>query len=199
LREEIRAGRQRQIEKAAYEILEARGYGGTSMLAIAKRAKASNETLYRWYGDKRGLFKTLVESNANTTTTALAAAIEGGADPLVTLEEIAPILLSMLLGEKAVLLNRSAASDESGELGRTIAAAGRDSVFPLIAKLVQRGLDTGALAAPSADTAVDWFLCLLIGDQQIRRAIRAMPPPSEDKIRLRADAAIAAFKKLCAE
>ncbi|WP_237352646.1 TetR family transcriptional regulator [Rhizobium leguminosarum] len=44
------------------------------MLDIAKAAKASNETLYRWYGDKNGLFQTMVESNARATKTALDAA-----------------------------------------------------------------------------------------------------------------------------
>lgn len=197
MRDDTRAERHRQIEQAAYKLVQARGYGGTSMLAIAKEAKASNETLYRWYGDKRGLFRMMVESNARTTTAALAAAISGGADPLTTLEEIAPILLSMLLGEKAVSLNRAAASDESGELGATIAAAGRDSVFPLIEALVQRGLETGALVAPSARTATDWFLSLLIGDQQIRRVIRAMASPTEAEIHSRATEAMTAFRKLC--
>ncbi|WP_274424827.1 TetR/AcrR family transcriptional regulator [Chelativorans sp. YIM 93263] len=198
MRKENRADRHRQIEQAAYEILQRRGYGGTSMLAIAKEAKASNETLYRWYGDKRGLFKTMVEGNARATTTALNAAISGGADPLQTLEEVAPVLLSMLLGERAISLNRAAAADESGELGETIAAAGRESVFPLIETLVHSGLEDGTLTAPSARTATEWFLSLLIGDQQIRRAIRAVPPPSDKEIRSRATAAIGAFKTLCA-
>lgn len=140
MREDTKAARRAQIERAAYKLLKERGYGGTSMLGIAKEAKASNETLYRWYGDKKGLFKTMVENNARTTKAALDAAIRDEADPLVTLEDVAPILLSMLLGERAISLNRAAASDESGELGATIAAGGRDSVFPLIEKLIQRGL-----------------------------------------------------------
>ncbi|MEQ8740678.1 MAG: helix-turn-helix domain-containing protein, partial [Hoeflea sp.] len=63
MREETRAARQAQIEQAAYEVLEEKGYAATSMLAIAKRARASNETLYNWYGDKTGLFRALVVRN----------------------------------------------------------------------------------------------------------------------------------------
>ncbi|WP_137390976.1 TetR/AcrR family transcriptional regulator [Rhodoligotrophos defluvii] len=198
MREENRAERHRQIEEAAYKVLQKRGYGGTSMLAIAKEAKASNETLYRWYRDKRGLFKTMVESNAKATTATLEFAISDGADPLKTLEAVAPVLLSMLLGERAILLNRAAASDESGELGATIAAAGRERVFPLIEALIERGIRAGTLTAPSARTATEWFLNLLIGDQQIRRAIRALSLPSEREIRERAVTAMVAFRKLCA-
>ncbi|MCP4433742.1 MAG: TetR/AcrR family transcriptional regulator, partial [Gammaproteobacteria bacterium] len=54
-REEIRSARQYRIEEATYELLAESGYHACSMLSIAKRAKASNETLYRWYGDKVGL------------------------------------------------------------------------------------------------------------------------------------------------
>jgi AcrR family transcriptional regulator len=197
MREDTKTRRQAEIETAAYELLKERGYRSTSMLDIAKAAKASNETLYRWYGDKNGLFKTMVESNARATKAALNTAIADDVDPLETLGHIAPILLSMLLGDKAISLNRAAAADESGELGATIAAAGRDSVFPLIEKLIGRGLETAALAAPSAGVAAEWFLSLLIGDLQIRRVNRTLPEPSDEDIRARATAAMSAFGKLC--
>lgn len=198
MREESRAERHRQIEEAAYKVLKRQGYAGASMLAIAKEAKASNETLYRWYGDKRGLFKLMVEGNAKATTAALQAAIVRDADPLNTLEETASVLLSMLLGDRAIALNRAAASDESGELGATIASAGREAVFPLIEILIQNGLQLGVLAAPSARTATEWFLSLLVGDQQIRRAVGAMPLPSEKEISSRAATTMVAFRKICA-
>ncbi|NNH81544.1 TetR/AcrR family transcriptional regulator [Rhizobium laguerreae] len=197
MREDTKTRRQAEIETAAYELLRDRGYRSTSMLDIAKAAKASNETLYRWYGDKNGLFKTMVESNARATKAALDAAIRDDVDPLETLTQAAPILLSMLLGDKAISLNRAAAADESRELGATIAAAGRDSVFPLIEKVIGRGLETAALAAPSAGVAAEWFLSLLIGDLQIRRVNRTLPEPSDENIRARAAAAMSAFGKLC--
>ncbi|ASR05827.1 TetR family transcriptional regulator [Rhizobium leguminosarum bv. viciae] len=197
MREDTKTRRQAEIETAAYELLKERGYRSTSMLDIAKAAKASNETLYRWYGDKNGLFKTMVESNARATKAALNTAIADDVDPLETLGRVAPILLSMLLGDKATSLNRAAAADESGELGATIAAAGRDGVLPLIEKLIGRGLETTALAAPSAGVAAEWFLSLLVGDLQIRRVNRTLPEPSDENIRARAAAAMSAFGKLC--
>ena len=197
MRDESRTERQREIETVAYRLIRERGYGGVSMLAIAKEAKASNETLYRWYGSKRGLLAAMVEWNAQVPADTLQSAIEKGADAIATLEGIAPILLSMLLGEKAILLNRAAASDETGELGATINLAGRSTVFPLIETLIARGMADGELNAPSAREATEWFLCLLIGDQQIRRVIRTLEQPSEAEIGARAASTIAAFRKLC--
>jgi AcrR family transcriptional regulator len=46
--------RRERIEKAAYDVLAETGYKGASLLLIAQRASVSNETLYRWYGNKQG-------------------------------------------------------------------------------------------------------------------------------------------------
>lgn len=103
----------------------------------------------------------------------------------------------MLLGEKAILLNRTAASDETGELGATIGQAGRSAVFPLVETLIARGMANGGLDAPSARVATEWFLCLLIGDQQIRRVIGTLEQPSDAEVAARAASALSAFRKLC--
>ena len=118
------------------------------LLSIAKAAKASNETLYRWYGDKRGLFEAMVRDNADDIKTTLERAINEASDPSETLRRVAPLLLTMLLGERAILLNRAAAADPSGELGAAIAAGGRDAVQPLITSLIHALCDGKDLDVP---------------------------------------------------
>lgn len=98
MKDELRQERQAEIAEAAYGLLEVHGYGGTSMLQIAKAAKASNETLYRWYGDKDGLFIAMVRDNAREVRQMLEKALEHHDDPLESLSRIAPVFLSMLLG-----------------------------------------------------------------------------------------------------
>lgn len=103
--------RRQQIEDAAYKMLGEKGYAGTSMQAIARAAKASNETLYNWYGDKKGLMAALIARNTNVVLAALSDAHDG--DPLAQLARIGPILLEMVLGPRAIALNRAAAADAS--------------------------------------------------------------------------------------
>ena len=179
MREEKRTLRQQQIETAAYEVLEAKGYGGTSMLGIAKQARASNETLYRWYGDKQGLFQALVTRNAEEVRSHLEAELETDHDALSILETLGPKLLKLLTGARAVALNRAAAADSSGELGETLSKAGREAVFPLLEKVLLRAREEGHLCFEHAAEAVGLYLDLLIGDQQIRRVIGRLPSPSE--------------------
>lgn len=59
-----RDARAREIEVAAYILLEEQAFARVSMQAIARAARASNQTLYRWYGDKIGLFRALIVRNA---------------------------------------------------------------------------------------------------------------------------------------
>lgn len=193
MRDDKRQLRHDAITQAAYALLAEKGYDGTSMLSIAKAAKASNETLYRWYGDKRGLFEAMVRDNAAEVKAMLETEMSSGGSSIDALRTIAPVLLSMLLGERAILLNRAAASDPSGELGAAIAKGGRDAVQPLIAAVIE-GIETEV--TPQGMSKADLFLGLLIGDAQIRRVLGVMPALPEDQIQARSNAAIAAFLKV---
>ena len=185
--------KQQAIEQAAYDLIEEKGFLGMSMLAIAKRARASNETLYNWYGDKNGLFKTLIENNAAETKTLLENAISNPRNPLSTLEKLGPTLLDLLLGERAIALNRAAAADPTGELGKLLSAAGKETVFPLIVDLFSQLEPVGPQKALKA--AQD-YLGLLVGDMQIRRAIGAIKKPTKSEMQTRSENALAALRSI---
>ena len=198
MREENRSIRQDQIEKAAYAVLDERGYAGTSMLAIARAAKASNETLYSWYGDKTGLFAALVRRNAAEVKALLEDQIAAQGDAVDALARLGPLLLHLVTSERAVALNRAAAADPTGALGRAIAAEGRETVAPLIARVIALGREQGHFAFDDAALACETWLDLLIGDMQIRRVVGRMPQPDEAAIAARAEAALAHFRRLFA-
>ena len=196
MREEKRTLRQKQIETAAYEVLEAKGYGGTSMLGIARQARASNETLYNWYGDKQGLFRALVTRNAEEVKGHLEAELQTDHDALSILRTLGPKLLTLLTGDRAVALNRAAAADSSGELGATLSKAGRETVFPLLEQVLLRARRDGQLSFEQSGEAVGLYLDLLIGDQQIRRVIGRLPSPSPDFCDTRAARAVHHLRQL---
>lgn len=196
MRRENRAIRREEIERAAYAELREKGYAGTSMLGIARRARASNETLYRWYGDKRGLFRALVARNAEEVKAHLGAGLADDGPAIETLRGLGPKLLSLLTGARAVALNQAAAADPTGELGAAISEAGRETVAPLIRCTIERARDDGALAFGDADEATELYLDLLIGDLQIRRVIGREPEPDAGAIARRADRAFAHLRRL---
>lgn len=198
MRDENRSLRQDQIERAAYAVLDEKGYAGASMLAIARAAKASNETLYNWYGDKTGLFAALVRRNASEVKALLQDQIAAGGDALDTLARVGPVLLQLVTSDRAVALNRAAAADPTGELGRVLAAEGRETVAPLIAQVIAQGRAQGQLVFDDLAVACETWLGLLIGDIQIRRVVGRMPQPGSEALAARADAALRHFLRLFA-
>ena len=198
MRDENRSLRQDQIERAAYAVLDEKGYAGASMLAIARAAKASNETLYNWYGDKTGLFAALVRRNASEVKALLQDQIAAGGDALDTLARVGPVLLQLVTSDRAVALNRAAAADPTGELGRVLAAEGRETVAPLIAQVIAQGRAQGQLVFDDLAVACETWLGLLIGDIQIRRVVGRMPQPGPEALAARADAALRHFLRLFA-
>lgn len=198
MRDENRSMRQDQIEQAAYKVLDEKGYGGTSMLAIARAASASNETLYNWYGDKTGLFSALVRRNAAEVKALLEDQIAAGGNAIDTLARVGPLLLQLVTSDRAVALNRAAAADPTGDLGRTIAVEGRETVAPLIAQVIAQGREQGRFAFDDLAMACETWLGLLIGDIQIRRIIGRMPQLGPEARAARADAALRHFLLLFA-
>lgn len=176
MRQENQEKRRAQIEQAAHELFEEKGYAGTSMLSVAKRAKASNETIYRWYGDKRGLFMSLIERNLIDVLAVLEPRSKQANDPLETLEAFGAKLLELLVDTRAVTLNRAAAADPSGELGKVLAKGGRDTVLPMIEAIFADIIAQNQITSMSKSEAAELYVGLLVGDLQIRRVIGVMAP-----------------------
>lgn len=196
MRNEGKTIRQDQIEKAAYAVLEEKGYAGASMLAMARKAQASNKPLYNWYGDRNGLFHALVRRNAAEVKALLEERIARDVDPFETLEQLGPILLALVTSDRAVALNRAAAADPTGDLGRAIAKEGRSAVAPLIARVLEQARAKGRLRFDDLDAACETYLGLLIGDLQIRCVVGRMPQPSATARKLRASSAVAHLRTL---
>lgn len=197
MKKEARSERRARIEAAAYEILSLKGYSGTSMLSIARRAKCSNETLYNWYGDKVGLFRSMVESNAEQARDHLEKSLSQDSSLVETLQSLGPLLLRILLSEKAIALNRAAAADSSGELGAALSSAGRETILPLLVRVLVTARRRDEVQFTDEADAAELYLSLLVGDLQIRRAIGRLPVPDDETIRSRAERALKLLMLWC--
>ena len=186
---DARKQREAQITDAAYAVMEEKGFAGLSMLAVAKRAKASNETLYRWYGDKTGLFRALITGNAARVSETLDVVLMRGGEADQVLDEVGRALLDMLLSPRAIALNRAAASDASNTLGAALAEAGRGSVMPRLVQLFSRLKARGRITTSAAEAAALW-VDLLVGDWQLRCVTGAMDAPDAEARATRVQRAI---------
>lgn len=193
MKKDRKTERRGQIEAAAYEVLVERGFSGATMLKIARRARASNETLYGWYGSKTGLFASMIASNRAIAAEALTASLEGerlAAD----LEAFGSALLQGILSDRAILLNRAAAADASGELARSLAETGRGTILPLLVRRLRDEPLTDEFA-DHGDMA-ECFISLLVGDLQIRRLIGVIEAPDAATCAARAGLSVRRFLRL---
>ena len=188
--------RREEILNVALSVLSERGYRGASMREIAVRAQASKETLYAWYGNKRGLFEALVSWQAERVDAALAPSFEeDGEDPASVLYAFAVELQRLLLGERAVVINRAAISEVASDptFAKILATRGRGTTVPKLSHYLERQRQQGHLDFEDAETAADAFVGLVMGDQQLRRLLGVMEMPSLERIGERAELTVSEF------
>ncbi|GGK73125.1 TetR family transcriptional regulator [Planomonospora parontospora subsp. parontospora] len=173
-REGENEARRAAVLDAAFAELVERGYTGTTMLAVARRAGASKETLYSWFGDKRGLFAALVRRQSEQANAAVAEALTLDRPPREALTAFAVRLLRLLLGEASVAINRAAVA--APELAGVLLAEGRHTTGPLVAGYLAGLAARGEIAAGDPEEAFRLLYGLVVSDAQIRVLLGEAPP-----------------------
>ncbi|MEV2275570.1 TetR/AcrR family transcriptional regulator C-terminal domain-containing protein [Nocardiopsis sp. NPDC049922] len=186
--------RQAALDAALAELLE-HGAAGITMQAVATRTGSSKESLYTWFGNRQGLLAALIERQAQQVNTAVATAIDRTADPRTTLNAIARNLLTLLVSDASVALNRAAMT--SPELAELLLRHGRHTTGPLITAFLDRMADQGLLHIHAPEEAFQLLYGLTVRDLQIRVLLGERPPTDQD-IRTQAHHAVDLFLTLTA-
>ena len=192
---EERAERRAAVIEAAFDELLEQGADGVTMLAIARRAGASKETLYSWFGNRDGLLSAMIESNADATAERIGTALGGNEDPQATLSAFGAGLLRLLTDPRSLALNRAAMTNPV--LAEELLASGRHRVGPIVEDYLASSAASGALRVNDPVTAFETFYGLVIRDTQIR-VLLGEPPPSLATVEQRAAQGTEQFIFLCA-
>lgn len=171
--------RQQQVLDATLELL-IENAAGVTMIAVARKASCSKETLYKWFGDRDGLLAATVRYQASKVKVAPFDGAGLTQDRLVAvLQGFANDLLTILTGQMSIALNRLAIAqahqhaDESanngGEnLGLIVLQNGRFSTGPRLKPALEAGMVAGLLRREDSEEAFRSFYGLVIRDIQIR-------------------------------
>lgn len=169
------------------------GYDAVTMLAIAKRAGASKETLYAWFGSRDGLFSALIEHNADQSAEVIEKALAADRPPADVLTRFAVGLLTLLMSPGSVALNRAAM--QSPDLSNRLLTSGRHRVGPLVEIYLARLHQAGKITAPNPADAFETLYGLVVRDSQIR-VLLGEDPPGNAAITRHAKAAVDQFLQL---
>jgi AcrR family transcriptional regulator len=73
--------RERQIVELAEQLFSERGYQGSSMDELARRAGVTKPVVYELFGSKEGLFRACLERSAERLATLVAEAVRAESEP----------------------------------------------------------------------------------------------------------------------
>ncbi|MGV9881063.1 TetR/AcrR family transcriptional regulator [Streptomyces sp. NPDC003006] len=163
-----RSARKHQaIMEAATAAFMEKGYAGTSMDDIAKRAAVSKQTVYKHFSDKEKLFADIVLATTDRLDTAidlLAGAPVDAADLEENLTRLARQFLTALTHPQVIQLRRLiiANADVFPDLGAAWYERGFERGLATLAATFQRLADQGLLRIDDALLAANHFSGLLL-------------------------------------
>lgn len=191
--------RQQEVLSCALELMVEAG-DSFSMAAVARRARCSKETIYRWFGDRQGLLTATVQWQAakvrlpELPPQGLSRIQLAGA-----LEAFAVNWLTVIAGDVSAALNRLAighAGSRRGGLGSIVLENGPFAMERRLKPLFERGRAAGLIAYEADDRPFRTFFGLVVADTQIRVLLGDAARPDGKEIHLLAQRAVAQFLQL---
>lgn len=191
--------RQQQVLAAALELLVEMG-DGLTMTAVARRARCSKETLYKWFGDRDGLLAATIQWQA--AKVRAPRVLDEGLDRDALsrdLKQFAQDLLRTIAGETSIALNRLAmthAAGGAGDLGTIMLAHGPAAIRRRLIPLLEAARRAGLLDFDDAEETYRTFFGLTVRDTQIRLLLGERLAVSENGIERASSRAVAQFVAL---
>jgi len=177
--------RQGEVLDAVLDLL-VEGHEGLTMAAVARRARCSKETLYRWFGDRDGLLAATVRWQASRVRAGNYDRQRLNAVLLrESLENFAANWLSVISSRTSIALNRVAvahAGSGKSNLGAIVLANGRFAIGERTKPLLEAGREIGLLEFDDTEAAFRTFFGLVGRDVQIRLLLGDQLDMSKERI-----------------
>lgn len=178
-------GRQQEVLACVLDLMVEAG-DGFSMAAVARRARCSKQTIYKWFGDREGLLTATVQWQA--AKVRLPDLPETGLTReryAAALEEFARNWLRVLSGNVSVALNRLAiahAGSGQGGLGRIVLENGPYAMARRLHPVFELGRHAGFIRFHHIELPFRAFFGLVVSDLQIRLLLGDSARPGPDEI-----------------
>ena len=188
-----------RILDAATDLFFARGYGATSIEAVAQRARISKRTFYHRFDDKATLFGAVLHRIIEGLRPPPAMPAVTGAGLGDVLRRLAGLILHAAVTPQALALHRLIVG-ESARFPKLAAAVTNEGstqeAIALIARLLAQEARAGTLALDDPTVAAEQFLYLVLSVPQ-RRALGLGEPMTASELDRWASAAVDLFLNGC--
>ena len=170
-----------QILAAAREEFLQCGYAGTSMDAVARRARASKTTLYTRFSSKEALFAATIAGECRAGGVDFAASDLDALSVEAALALIGGRVVALVSSPAAVRMEQVVNGEAARfpEVAETFLREGPDRVRAAITAYLARAAQRGLIAVDDADFAAGQFLAGLHDPLHCQMMTGLCPAPSE--------------------
>jgi len=189
------ARRRMELIDIAERIFLERGFTATTMKAIAERAGASKETIYRHFASKELLFAEIVSRKARRISGSEGALASKARAETVLLEFGIGLLRAILTGEGAFLFRTVVAEvDRAPKLGDLFYERGPGLTAKRLTEYIAAASRRGELDCDNPSVAARLFLGAVVSHYHVRRLVQSgWKPLTDAQIGRHAEAATSMF------
>ena len=162
--------RRKAMIDAAYTLFMEKGYASVSVDEIIRISKGSKSSLYKYFGDKEGILKAVVESLADEMLREIHFEFPSGRTPREALNRLGLILVNLALSDNAIHQHRHAVSHarEFPDVSKLWYESGPKRTFDGIAQFLQKETAAGRLRVPDPNRAALFFGGMIIFHENMR-------------------------------
>jgi AcrR family transcriptional regulator len=170
------------ILTAASQLFRSRGYGDTSMDAVAREADVSKATLYVYFSGKRELFAAVIAAEGDRNSRALIAGEAGQEEIRAKLLRFGGAILALLLAPETVGAYRmvTAEAHRFPEIGSVFYENGPGRLLTRLEEFFSAAMASGKLRDANPRRAAEQFIGLIRGDLQLRALLAIDDVASRD-------------------
>lgn len=190
-----RSGSREAVESAARALFIEKGFEGTSVDEIARRARVSKPTIYAHFGGKEGLFIHVLEvacSRLLAPIIAPAAEVRPIDD---VLHDLAHAYTRAVLAPEVVSLHRLfvAEAERFPALGQRYYAAGPGAAHHGLAEFLARRAEAGEIVCPDPLMAAELFAGLVLSPMRLKLLFAVESAPDWDQVDAYSRVSVAMF------
>jgi TetR/AcrR family transcriptional repressor of mexJK operon len=182
------------IAAAEREFLD-KGYEGTSLDAVARRAGASKATIYSYFINKVGLFRAILADKLNQVFSSLKVADLAHVPIERALTGVGKAFLGLLLSSVGIKFYRLMASQgvEFPDLAAAWFENGPRKMIGGLGAFLKARAAAGEIEVADPEQSAEFFLMMLRGVLHLRAVTGLSRPPYDAEIASKVDAAVAMF------
>ena len=184
----------RLLDAATLPFME-KGFEATSMVEIARSARASKETFYRYFPTKEDLFRAVVVRRCRLFAAEMSAVLLTHEPPAKALTSFGELILSRILAVEAAALHRilSMERERFPELKGVFHEEGPARVHASLARYLAEQVAKDALRKMNTNVAARQFFDLVAAEMMMKTTLAGHPKPTSAQQRQRVKEAVDCF------